>query len=128
MIGLPGTEVVVGAVGVSAVIGAGYSIHRAARSIRAWAKRMIDIATHGFSEAVDSSSTGSLVTYHLGPNGTTTPLHERVTETQDYALARHDENLVKFELINDRLDQLGAPPARPDIARRRAHRQGDTST
>lgn len=110
MIAWSGADLVVAAIGVSAVIAAGYSIHRALKSIRAWVKRMISIAAHEFSQAVDASSTGQLVKHHLGPNGTTTPIHERVgaiersqAEHNGVASTRWQENARKLMDISARL-------------------------
>lgn len=68
--------VVVIAVGVSAVIGAGYSVGRAFRSCKA-------AMAEGVSRAVDHSDTGKLVKYHLGPNGTTPPIHQRIRRLEE---------------------------------------------
>ena len=64
-------QVGIGAGAVSAIIGAVYLLQRAVRSMQT-------ISFHAISAAVDSSRTGHLVDYHLGPNDGTTPLHERV--------------------------------------------------
>lgn len=108
MMGATGTEVVVIASGIIAVIGAGYSIHRALRSIRAWVRRIIAIAKHEFSDAVDTSKTGHLVTYHLGPNGTTTPMHQRVTENQATELRHHQQNTALLAEVVARLAAVEA--------------------
>lgn len=71
---------------VSGVIGCAYTVHRAIRSVHAWIERMWDRAEQLFSRAVDASSTGHLVRYHLGRNGTTTPMHERMARLE----AAHD--------------------------------------
>ena len=59
------------AASISALIAAGYAIRRAAKSLRASIEQ-------AWSAAVDASETGHLVRYHLGPNGTTRPIHERL--------------------------------------------------
>jgi hypothetical protein len=79
-------DVGIGAGIVSAVVGCAYTVHRAVRSVRAWFERMWDRAEQLFSKAVDSSSTGHLVRYHLGRNGTTTPMHVRMARLE----AAHD--------------------------------------
>lgn len=71
------------AVAVSAVIAAGYSINRAYKSIRRWVARMIVLAKEAFSDAVDASATGHLVKYHLGPNGKTRAMHERLKNLEE---------------------------------------------
>ena len=72
------TDAAVMAGAVTAIIGAGYAVHRALRSVRAWIERAWDRAETAFGKAVDASKTGHLVRYHLGPNGNTTPMHERM--------------------------------------------------
>lgn len=59
------------AAALSAIIGAFYLLHRAFRSMQT-------ISLQAISAAVDASRTGHLVDYHLGPNGTATPLHVRL--------------------------------------------------
>lgn len=59
------------AASTSALIAAFYSIARAVRSLRVIGAELV-------SAAVDASYTGKLVAYHLGPNGTTRPMHERL--------------------------------------------------
>jgi hypothetical protein len=71
---------------VSGIIGCAYTVHRAIRSVRAWFERIWDRAETLFSKAVDQSGTGHLVRYHLGPNGTTTPMHTRMARLE----AAHD--------------------------------------
>ena len=61
----------IGAGAVSALIGLVYLLHRAFVSLRTMSLAAI-------SAAVDSSRTGHLVDYHLGPNDGTPALHERV--------------------------------------------------
>lgn len=106
MTGASGTDLVIVAVGITAVIGAGYSVHRAVKSIRTWAEGVVELAKHGFSDAVDSSATGHLVKYHLGPNGTTTPMHVRVTENHDTELRHHKQNTEKLDAVIDRLEKV----------------------
>ena len=50
-----------------------------------------------WSAAVDSSDMAHLVRYHLGPNGTTTPMHTRMAR------------LEQAHNIEDATDPLGAP-------------------
>lgn len=64
-------QVGVAAGAVSAIIGAVYLLHRAIGSMQM-------ISLQAISAAVDSSRTGHLVDYHLGPNDGTPPLHKRV--------------------------------------------------
>jgi hypothetical protein len=97
MMGLSGVDIVVGASGVSAVIGAGYLVHRAIKSIRAWGAQTWDRLERLFSHAVDNSTTGHLVKYHLGPNGTTRPMHERVGSIEQ---AQADHNTVAAAIGN----------------------------
>jgi hypothetical protein len=66
-----GIEIAAWATAITVVIGAAYAIVRAYRSLAATAR-------HAVSTAVDNSSTGHLVKYHLGPNNGTTPVHERI--------------------------------------------------
>lgn len=89
---MSGVNIVLIAAGISAVIGAGYSIHRLFKSM-----------VHGFSQAVDNSATGHLVRYHLGPNGTTKPMHERVGSIER---KQSDHNDVASS-IGSRVDGLG---------------------
>ncbi len=106
MQGASGADLVVIAIGVSAVIAAGYSINRAYKSIRAAAARWWDRAELMFSKAVDASATGHLVKFHLGPNGTTRPMHERVGSIER---AQSDHNAVAAA-TGDRVaahDELG---------------------
>lgn len=79
--------VVVIAVGVSAVIGAGYSIAKAYRSV-------VAAMAEGVSRAVDHSDAGRLVKYHLGPNGTTPPIHQRIRRLEE---AHNIENTEVIE-------------------------------
>ena len=99
---MSGVDIVVAASGVSAVIGAGYLVHRAYKSIRAWGVQMWDRAERLFSTAVDSSATGHLVKFHLGPNGTTKPMHERVGSIEQWQV---DHNGVAAA-IGDKVAQL----------------------
>jgi len=64
-------QVGVAAGALSAIIGLVYVIARAVRSVQA-------VSIAAISAAVDSSRTGHLVDYHLGPNDGTIPLHKRV--------------------------------------------------
>lgn len=100
---LPDPDVIKIAVGISAVIAAGYSVHKALKSIRSWARRMISIAAKEFSDAVDASATGHLVKYHLGPNGSTTPMHVRVTENHITEHRHHQQNTARLDIIAERL-------------------------
>lgn len=100
---MSGVDIVVAASGVSAVIGAGYLVHRAYKSIRAWVAQTWDRAERLFSNAVDSSATGHLVKYHLGPNGSTKPMHERVGSIEQGQVDRHQENTRKLMDISARL-------------------------
>lgn len=123
MIDLSGADAVVAAIGISAVIAAGYSMHRAYKSIRAWLGRLWDAARDAFSDAVDASSTGHLVKYHLGPNGTTPPMHQRVTENQELEKKHHEQNTKLLGGICDRLSaveqgQTTASSVAEDTARR----------
>jgi hypothetical protein len=121
--GMSGGDMVVAAIGVSAVIAAGYSIHRAYKSVRAWLDRMWDLARAAFSDAVDASSTGHLVRYHLGPNGTTPPMHQRVSENQTLEKLHHEQNTKLLGEVCDRLTaveqgQTTAASVAEDTARR----------
>lgn len=98
MIGLSGVDIVVGASGVSAVIGAGYLVHRAYKSFRVWAAQVWDRAEQVFSKAVDNSATGHLVKYHLGPNGTTRPMHQRVCSIEE---AQSTHNTAAAAMLMD---------------------------
>lgn len=99
---MSGVDIVVAASGVSGVIGAGYLVHRAYKSIRAWVAQTWDRAERLFSNAVDSSATGHLVKYHLGPNGSTKPMHERVGSIEQWQV---DHNGVAAA-IGDKVAQL----------------------
>ena len=103
MMGLSGVDIVVGASGVSAVIGAGYLVHRAYKSFRAWWAQTWDRLELLFSKAVDNSATGHLVKYHLGPNGTTRPMHQRVCSIEEAQSTHHQENTVKLMDVSKRL-------------------------
>lgn len=55
------------------------------------------------SAAVDVSETGHLVNYHLGPNGSTIPLHQRVINTRTTEQMHHAENSAVLSDISARL-------------------------
>jgi hypothetical protein len=80
-------QVGIGAGAVSTIIGAVYLLHRAIGSMQT-------ISLQAISAAVDSSRTGHLVDYHLGPNDGTTPLHERVDRIET-ELAEHRQTEPK---------------------------------
>jgi hypothetical protein len=106
MMGLSAADFVVLAVGVSAVIAAGYSIHRALRSIRAWGVRTWARLEDMFSKAVDASNTGHIVRHHLGPNGSTAPMHERVASLGQ-AQADHNKVATGVEEKVGKLESAG---------------------
>lgn len=47
-----------------------------------FARATMRSARRGISAAVDLSDTAHLVRYHLGPNGTTRPVHERLRQLE----------------------------------------------
>lgn len=51
------------------------AVARGVKWLFGWARR-------GISAAVDLSDTAHLVSYHLGSNGTTTPIHERIRQLE----------------------------------------------
>ena len=61
---------------VTATITAGYAIARLARSFWVGFKLAVREATEDLHE--DVVATKKIVTYHLGPNGTTKPMHDRL--------------------------------------------------
>ncbi len=149
MMGASGADLVVAAIGVSAVIAAGYSINRAYKSLRAWIVRMGDAAKQAFSDAVDASTTGHIVKHHLGQNGTTTPMHVRVSSIEraqtdhneaatkigaevrqldESSTVRHEENTAKFDVIAERLTAVeqGQKTAANVAEDTESRRQGDT--
>ncbi len=114
MMGASGADLVVAAIGVSAVIAAGYSINRAYKSIRAWMVRMGDAAKQAFSDAVDSSSTGQLVKHlhvrvssieqaQTDHNAAAAAIGAEVRQLDEASTARHKENTGKFDVLADRL-------------------------
>lgn len=103
---MSGTDLVLVAVGITAVIGAGYQINRAVRSIARWVEGLVELAKKAFSVAVDESATGHLVHYHLGPNGETPALHKRVTDNQAVELEHHRENTEKFDKVFAELEKV----------------------
>lgn len=83
----------------TAVVKLWRAVRRGGERTAAWLRDVVldDLAT-------DVAETKHLVAYHLGPNGGERPMHERVRRIEEV----HDHETD-----------------RPDIARRRAHRQGD---
>ena len=60
---------------VTGVLVCAAAIGKAALWFFGWVRR-------GISAAVDLSDTAHLVSYHLGSNGTTTPIHERIRQLE----------------------------------------------
>ncbi len=73
---MTGADVLITAGIVTAVISAGYAVARLVRSFWAGFKRAVREATEDLRE--DVSATRKIVDYHLGPNGETKPMHERL--------------------------------------------------
>lgn len=46
-------------------------------------KSLATVSSDVISMAVDHSDTGKLVKYHLGPNGTTPPIHQRLRRLEE---------------------------------------------
>ena len=61
---------------VTATISAGYAIARVVRSFWVGFKHAVREATEDLRD--DVSATRKIVDYHLGPNGETKPMHERL--------------------------------------------------
>jgi hypothetical protein len=79
----------------------------AIRRVSKWAKQA---TIAGISAAVDLSDTGHLVAYHLGPNGDTKALHERVKSLEGDATERkriesdhHSQNTARLDSFEKRL-------------------------
>lgn len=69
-------DVLIAAGIVTAVISAGYAVARLVRSFWAGFKHAVREATEDLRD--DVSATRRIVDYHLGPNGETKPMHERI--------------------------------------------------
>jgi hypothetical protein len=80
---------------IVAIVAAGEALRRGWRGVK-----------QAFSDAVDTSATGHLVRYHLGPNGTTPPIHQRVMDNQATELAHHKQNTELLTAIAARLTQV----------------------
>lgn len=64
------------AVGITAIFGALVCVGKFLKSVST-------ITADVISTAVDHSDTGKLVRYHLGPNGSTPPIHQRIRRLEE---------------------------------------------
>lgn len=96
---LPEWNLVAWCVAIVSIVAAAEALRRAFRWFRTAAKNAI-------SAAVDLSETAHLVRFHLGPNGTTPPLHKRVSDIAAIEKVHHRQNADRLDEMNARL-----PPA-----------------
>lgn len=61
---------------ITGVLVCATAVGKALRWFFGWVRR-------GISAAVDLSDTAHLVRFHLGPNGTTTPMHQRMSRLEE---------------------------------------------